>query len=219
MRRPSVAVVSGCFGGYDKPAAPVRQTWEPDEWVMVTDGDDPLAPWSLVREQRPSMHPRLAAKVPKCRPDWYSGADILIWVDASFEITSPEFVAWCVMGLGDAPLAQVRHPVRQSIVDEAQASVAMSKYDGLPLTLQAAYYEWGGHPADWGLWATGLIVYRRETCALMGDAWLTEQVRWTYQDQLSEPVVLRRLGILPADLSGHLWDHPHFRIRAHESEL
>lgn len=218
MTRPPVAVISSLYGAYDQPASPVPQTVDA-EWVMVTDQPAAPDPWQVITEPRPGAHPRLAAKTAKCRPDLYSDAEILIWIDASFQITSPDFVAWCVDQLGDAPIAQIRHPVRQSITDEAHASARMCKYDGLPLLPQVHHYVNGGHPDDWGLWATGLIVYRRNTCLILGDSWLAEQVRWTYQDQLSEPVLLRQFGITPRDLPGPLWEHPMFRIRPHESDL
>jgi len=216
-----VVVVSAAYGDYDKPATAPHQTVEPAAWLMVTDSPDvPPAPWQRIHEPRPGVHPRLAAKVPKCRPDLYDyDANVLIWMDASFEITSPDFVAWCLRHLGRAPLAQIRHPVRQDIHHEADVSQTMAKYQGLPLRAQWEHYATQGHPVDWGLWATGLIVYRRATCEAMGDAWLTEQVRFTYQDQISQPVVLRRLGLQPADLPGPLWGHPMFTIRPHESDL
>lgn len=218
-----VAVISSVFGAYDQIAAPAPQTIEAD-WVLVADRPPVIDtahpwPWQVVTEPRPGVHPRLAAKVAKCRPDWYADADVYVWIDASFQIASPDFLAWCLRKLDGAPLAQIPHPVRRCISEEALASAGMAKYTGLPLLEQVAHYRKDGHPADWGLWATGLIVYRRETCARLGDPWLAEQLRWSYQDQLSEPPLLRHLDLRPAALDGALWDHPHFRIRAHASDL
>lgn len=213
----SIAVVSSVYGGYDIPVSPVRQDVECD-WILVSDRDYDCHPWKVVVEPRPQLHPRLAAKVAKCRPDLYTDADITIWVDASFAITSPGFVSWCVEQLGDGEVAQIPHPQRRHITDEARVSATLPKYGGLPVVEQAASYVAQGYPDGWGLWATGLIVYRGKS--RFGDAWLTEQMRFTYQDQLSEAPVLHRMGIRPVDMNpAVLFGHPHFGLRAHRDEL
>lgn len=211
-----VAVVTSAYGEYDEPSVPVEQTI-PVEYVLVTDRDHlaPL-PWRTVFEPRPQLHPRLAAKVAKCRPDLYTDADVIIWMDASMEITSPEFAMWCVETLAEAPLAQIPHPERQCILPEASVSSVMGKYAGLPVLAQAESYIAAGHPRDWGLWATGLIVYNAGTWIRpFGDSWLREQVRWSYQDQLSQAPLLRIARMRPTGLPGRLWGHDKFAIRRH----
>jgi hypothetical protein len=62
----------------------------------------------------------------------------------------------------------------------------------------AAYRE-EGHPAHDGLWACGVLVWACDgRSRALGDAWWAECLRWGYQDQLSFPVVCRRLGYRPA---------------------
>lgn len=214
-----VAIVSSVYGGYDQPV-PVPEQDIDCERVLVTDR--PLTgdwPGRVVVEPRPQIHPRLAAKVAKCRPDLYADADAYVWVDASFEITSPGFAAWAVSHLGQGPIAQIVHPARTSIRDEAEVSAGMTKYAGLPVREQAAHYIAGGYPDGWGLWATGFIVYRREQAIRdFGDAWLREQLRWTYQDQISEAPVLHSLGLKPVPVGGSLYRSQHFVIRNHRDE-
>jgi hypothetical protein len=210
-----IAVISSIYGSYDRPAAPVAQDVD-CEWVMVTDAAMTRWPWKPIHEPRPGLHPRLAAKVAKCRPDLYTNADITIWVDGHLRIIDPSFVRWAAAAVADHSLAQLPHPQRISLLDEAALSATLPKYAGLPVASQAAHYLEGGYPDSWGLWAAGLIV-RRITPDLQrfGDAWLAEQVRWTVQDQLSEAPLLWRMGIRPADLDGPLVGHPLFNLTTH----
>jgi hypothetical protein len=216
----SVAVITSIYGGYDRLVSPEPQDLD-CEWVVVTDrmpameGRHPW-PWLVVCEPRPHLDPRLAAKVAKCRPDWYTSAEVTIWVDGHLRITDPGFVRWAVDSLAGRDLAQLPHPQRTSLLAEAALSAELPKYRTLPVADQAAHYLEGGYPDGWGLWATGLIV-RRTTPQLQafGDGWLAEQVRWTVQDQLSEAPVLWRLGIRPVDLDGPLVGHQRFDLARH----
>jgi hypothetical protein len=201
----SVAVISAVYGDYDTPIAPPEQSVEAD-WILVSDREHVVDGWRQVIEPRAHMHPRLAAKVPKCRPDLYSSADVLIWVDGSLMITSGGFVEWCIASLGDHQMAQFFHPERSSIVSEAIVSAGMAKYAYQSVGLQAAHYITEGHPENWGLWATGLIV-RDQSCHRFGDAWLREQP------------LLRGFGIDIANLKGgSIWRNPYFTIRPHASD-
>lgn len=213
----TVAVISSVYGGYDVPAAPAFDQTVDAEYVLVTDTPVDCPPWRTVIEPRPSVHPRFAAKVAKARPDLYSEADTLIWVDASFQIIDPCFVEWAAGMPG--PLAQIVHPERSSLEAEADVSAMMAKYEGLPVRQQVRHYRKGGYPDEWGLWATGFIVYQRGGwLPHFGNAWLAEQARWSYQDQLSEPPVLWSLGLRPHSICEPLWGNRRFAIRAHASD-
>jgi hypothetical protein len=209
----SVAVISSIFGGYDQPLAPVAQDM-PCDWVMVTDQPLQCEPWKVVVEPRPQLHPRLAAKVAKANPEQYSDADVLIWVDGNLRIESPDFVRWCVDSLGDEDLAQHHSVERASLLAEASVASGMPKYDGLPVWEQARHYIADGHPVDWGVWWTGLMV-RAADCPAFGDAWLAEMVRWTYEDQISEPYVLLRAGLRPADIPIDWQGNKRFSLLGH----
>jgi hypothetical protein len=213
-----IAVVSSCYGGYDQPIAPIPQHVDA-EYVLVTDREVDCHPWKVVVEPRPQLHPRLAAKVAKCRPDLYADADRYVWVDSSIYVNAWDFVAWAVEHLDRGPLAQIPHPDRRRILDEAEVSAEMPKYVGLPVREQARSYVAGGYDDGWGLWATGIIAYRSgDWLREFGNAWLAEQMRWTYQDQVSEAPVLASLGLRPVDMDGPLIGHSKFTIRGHRDE-
>jgi hypothetical protein len=97
-------------------------------------------------------------------------------------------------------MSQVAHPDRDCIYDEAEFCVPIPKYSDLPLMAQADHYRKQGHPPNDGLWATGLIV-RNDPLVDFGHAWITEQVRWGFQDQISE-APLTRPHTLPFPLHG-----------------
>lgn len=214
----SVAVITSCYGGYDKPRPPTTQDVE-CEWVLVTDVPVDVPGWRVVVEPRPHAHPRLAAKVAKFRPDLYSDADTLVWIDSHVVVHSDQFVGSLVLWLGDHDLAMFRHPLRQSILAEAMASAGLPKYDGQTVLEQAAHYVDEGHDPNYGLWCTGISV-RRNLFQLrrFGENWLLENTRWTYQDQISLPPLIARhwTTIRMGDLPAEHWGGPLWGLTPHE---
>jgi hypothetical protein len=213
-----ITVVSACYGGYDAPAVPVVN--DAVRWVMVNDGQvDVPAPWESVLEYRSHLHPRMAAKIPKCFPHRYADTDIVIWLDSSAVIVNPDFVSVCVAALGDGDIAQWTHPQRNDIVEEADVSSCMTKYALQDVQAQAAHYVKYGHPRNFGLWATGCMVWRVAPWnERVGTGWLVEQNNWTYQDQLSWPVIVRRHDVDVRPMPGSLWDKQTLIFRPHATE-
>lgn len=214
----TVNIVSAIFGGYDAPHRPMRQTVD-CTWTMVTDDPDLDAPgWDVVTVDLADLHPRMAAKAPKLRPWGFGdGDEPWIWIDGSFEVTSSRFAAEAIAATGDELIGQWRHPWRNCIFEEAAAVADLKggKYDSYPASEQAAEYRLLGHPEHWGLWATGLIVYTRALGDLAAD-WWDEMTRWGYQDQISQPFVLRELGLRPVDLPGGLHASPWLHWHPHQ---
>lgn len=207
----SVAVLTSIYGDYDLLTDPPEQSL-PCEWVAVVDHPHKADGWRQVVEPRPHMHPRLAAKVAKCLPNEYTDAEVTIWLDGSARILSRDFVAMCLEALGDSKWAQWVHPERDCIYAEAEVSMRMLKYQGQPCREQVEHYRKQGHPDHGGLWATGCIVrcWGEPWCFhddhLFGERWLAEQMRWSYQDQLSEAYLIRELiPKPPAPLPQSLW--------------
>jgi len=124
-----------------------------------------------------------------------------VWVDASCQVTSPT-LARDFLAKAD-PVATFAHRFWDCAYREAEISAAMPKYDGEPVAAQAAAYRRAGHPEHWGLWETTVLA-RHHTAAVraLGDAWAAETARWSCQDQVSFPFVLREAGLRPAGLPG-----------------
>ena len=219
-----VAVVTAIYGKYDPLRLYVPQSFYGSvEWVCVTDDPDLVCEgWRIVYEPRRHMHPRMGAKVPRARPDLYTDAPASIWIDAAYEVTSPEFVADVYDRLGSAHWAAFTGH-RDCIYTEAMHNRQMPKYNGQELAQHAEHYRRQGHPAGWGLWLTGLIARPHlPILARLGDEWLREMVRWSVQDQISLPPLLRAYGLdvvtLPGDhvVYGNPWLTWHCHPRDHE---
>lgn len=198
----TIAVVSAVFGAYDEILPPVEQTVDVAEWVMVTDEPDLHAPgWRVVVERRPHVHSNVAAKIPKLFPNLYTAAEITVWMDAS-AVIGPNIVRLCCDALGVSNWAQLPHAHRNDLLDEVACSRTMSKYDGQDLEGQVASYLAEGMPSNYGLWATGLIARRKSVVSgAVGNRWLREIIRWSFQDQLSEAYAFWTLDMRPAAIA------------------
>lgn len=195
------ALITAVYDSYDtlKPYVPQVGLVEA---VCVTD--DPnlrCEGWRMVCDPQPGMHPNRAAKRPKMLPHEYTDAPASVWVDASFDITSPTFV-YDVLELAD-PIAQFLHPNRGCLFAESLVSAPLPKYVGEPMEGQHDAYVAAGMPERWGLWSTGVIArHHTDGLAKWGQLWLDEIVRWSFQDQVSHPYVCWRTGIRPTELPG-----------------
>lgn len=216
-----VTTICSVYGGYDNPPPIGDQSIEFDQ-VLVTDNLVVESNRMMLVEHRQHTHPRLAAKHAKCLPWEYSSADIIIWIDGSIRLTSNSILEYLVQQSEGHLISQYVHPVRDDILDEADASFPMLKYQGQSVHEQAHYYLSNGLPRNWGLWATGLIVYRphlgKGLLHRFGSDWLNEQIRWTYQDQISQPYVLYRHGLRPHPLIGGIYGNDGFVIAGHNRE-
>jgi len=203
----NAALVTAVYDSYDSLKPFALQDVGVDAVCVTDDPDLACEGWRVVYEPRLGVHPNRAAKAPKMCPWRYTTADCSVWVDASFRISSPTFVR-DALGFAD-PIAQFVHWDRDCIYEEVLASVPLVKYLGEPLEQQIRDYQSRGHPTHWGLWATGLIA-RRHTGPMMmfGQSWLSECEHWSYQDQVSQPVVFREMGLRPETIPGTYSQNP-----------
>jgi hypothetical protein len=124
----------------------------------------------------------------------YTDAPCSIWLDASVRITSPHMAAGIIEHAN--PLAFFPHPGRDCIYREAIMSLGMDKYTDEPITEQVEHYREQGHPEHWGLFEINGFG-RRHTLEVKDfcELWWGEIERWSFQDQLSLPYVLRASGL------------------------
>ena len=207
------------MGGYDQPKRPRAQSVDTD-WLLATDNANHAHPGMVCILTGPSESPRRAAKVPKCQPWRYTKDPFVIWIDASIEVLSSDFVAMCLDTCPPGGVAAFPHPARDCIYTELGHSLGMSKYRGEPMAEQCATYAHDeAYPHHAGLWAAGVLVRDRSPqVECMGGMWLDEIQRWSTQDQLSLPVVCRRLGIDITPLPGNLLDNDWIRVHPHPNE-
>jgi hypothetical protein len=203
---------------------PYRRTVFTDQVAHPT----PIDPHGVaIPMQAPHLHPRMAAKLPKCLPQEYvdGSATEILWVDGSIVPRRSDFLEWVVSHEG--PLCQFPHHERPdgSLYQELEASAWQGKYFNLPLLNQVKHYAERGMDIHYGVWATGVILYRPQQfdwqCSLskFGSEWLLQQTRWGYQDQISQPYVLWKHGMKPAPLEGAVIGNSYFDLRPHGSAV
>lgn len=203
-----VAVITSIYGDYDYLRPTVPQTGVEVDWVYVTDHRPlDLYEWRLVHNLHWGKNPRYASLLPKVKPWEYTEAPVSIWIDSTIEITSETFVSDMIEILhSSGPLLQFSHSWYDCLYEEANA-VADHETSPSKVLDQVEYYWEEGHPENWGLWSTKVIV-RQHTSQIkkMGHLWLDEITDWTNYATISEPYVLRNLKLQPADL-GSLLDN------------
>jgi hypothetical protein len=188
-----VVIYSAIYGSYDIPK-PLPDLGVPA--ILYSSARRIDAPGWQVR-QAPITHistPMLRAKWWKTHPDDAApDTKVSIYVDGSVRIDDPEFVGRALDALGDDDWTLAPHPSRNDVYAEAAYSATLPRYDDVAAGLveQADYYASIGHPAGWGLFATGVLVRRHTPGVLaLGEHWWYECANRTYQDQVSLPVLL-----------------------------
>jgi hypothetical protein len=214
----SIALITSLYGDLDTLTDPPVMDGV-DDYIAVTDRQRDAGLWRQVIEPRRHLSDRLCSKIPKCLPHLYTNADYVVWIDASATVRK-DAAAWAVEHLGDkGKLAQFVHPERNCLGDEANVSATLKKYAGLMVEEQAAHYFKNGMPRNWGLWATGIMGRRSGTWSeVFGEWWLSQQVRWSYQDQVSQPYLLWVHKARPIALDGSLWHDPHVQFGGHRTD-
>jgi hypothetical protein len=198
-----VAIVTAMYGGSDV----VRQQAPQDidvDWICFTGEADLTAPgWKVfVAPGDRAQHPCMSAKVFKTRPGSFVPHRYVVWIDANMEVTAPSFARESLEAVHDG-VAVWTHPRRHCIYEEAEASIGAEsqggKYASLPIREQVAHYRSQGYPEQGGLYACGTVAWdlSDDRAAVLGAAWMAECERWTFQDQLSFPVVCARHNVSP----------------------
>ena len=213
---PRTAIVTSLYGDYDDLAPPPPHF---DDCVLVTDKEHSESGrgWRQVILPQPGRHPRLAAKLAKCRPDLFTDCEASLWVDASTRFTRPEQSRSFVdMGLERGDFVLRDHPEdRDCAVAEAEWCHGWPKYSQWPVLSQAQAYIDEGLPSNFGLWACGVMA-RRHTPEVrdFGTAWFTENEKWSIQDQVSFPYICWKMSMPLAlwsadEFAAHIAFAPH----------
>lgn len=239
-----VLIYTAIYGAYDDLKQPVEQDY-PCDFLCFTDTPAPeqIGAWHIIQsEGDPNFHPRMQAKLfkilshqvfpggrlaPRHDParllTRFTGPyDFTIWMDASLAIKSSTFVREMMSTTGDSGWAMFAHPDRDCIFQEANLSSQLKKYLNLPVHEQVSFYGEAGIQPHSGLFACGVIVRREPLDSSLMDAnlsWWRENCRWTYQDQLSLPYVLKLHNLRVDTIPGNQWDNSWFDLVPHKSML
>jgi hypothetical protein len=230
------------MGGYDDLKAVPKQDVDCDLFCFA-DADLPAraGDWRVVRvRRRPAIHPRMRAKYFKLlshrvfpggrlalrfdpmaafgkRPRY----DATLWIDGSIRIKSKSFVREFLSGIGNSGWVLFPHPDRDCIFEEAEVSLTMEKYRGLPLEEQVRAYGMEGVQPHSGLYACTIIGRQEPLSAplqALNESWWAENWKWSYQDQLSLPYLLSKLRLGVDTVDKNLWRNDWFDWVAHHTE-
>ena len=213
-----VAVYTTIFGDYAPLRKVPKQSVQAD-FFCITDNPKIENPgnWQIVCPgfPRKDLHPRLRAKFFKVFP-WQAEEmdvyDVTIYIDGSVQIHSPDFVKYCLDNLKNEILL-FRHPERTNIREEAQASMELDKYQHEDIPLQMNTYNDLLGDIE-GLYACGIIIrkYSLKILNLMS-CWWDDIIKYTYQDQLSFPVVCLMCNVIPDVFPDSQYHNPYFKIQ------
>jgi hypothetical protein len=215
-----VAVYTAIYGGYD---TLLEQPEMPGvDFVCFTD-DPGLSSmqWKVIHTKARYDHPRMSAKWLKMHPHKVLPEyQRTVWIDGGIQILDTTFADVVLEAMSQDGLSMFRHPIRDTVTTEAEFCVPLEKYAGQPIIEQVAYYRAKGFPDESGLWA-GTVIGRENLRKIrrLGRLWMRENVRWTYQDQLSLPYLLWRLEIEPGVIPGGFWDGTLIKMVPHASDL
>lgn len=211
-------VVSAIYGGYDDPK-PHPSHPNVTDWRLFTDDlRVDRDGWSVRFHPSRRRHPRMAAKRHKL--SCQTSDEPVVWMDGSIALRGPQFFDVLADGLTQGDLVMFRHPDRDCIYPEADVSAQMAKYAGQDVHGQVDWYRRQGWQEHAGLWASTTFAYNpTPKIAAFLDDWWAHNVAFTYQDQLSLPVVLAAHGIVPVDIPGNLWHNRWFTLSGHRSDL
>ena len=174
--------------------------------------DERLAGVSWWSHTQDEFYGRVAAAFWGFHPHLVSEDEVTIAIGGNFITKVPDFEQRCLDELGSDDLLLMRHPWRDDILDEAYSSLDSWRWnDGRQDVLgQAQSYIDAGHPRHWGLFHGGLLI-RRDTPAMraFNEAGWVEYQRWSSQNQISLPHLIRTSGI-----KWHAWpDEGRWRAR------
>jgi glycosyltransferase involved in cell wall biosynthesis len=215
-----IAVYTAIFGEYNPLRAVPKQTVEADYYCYTDNYNLVCEGWKTVFADYPrkDLHPRIRAKYFKVLFHYLQelkGYDVLIYIDGSIEIKSADFVKWCLDNLkGDYLL--FKHPERDCIFEEFEASDECRKYDHEDKIAQRRDYRMR-YPEHGGLYACGVMV-RRPTDQVkqtMQD-WWHEILKYTYQDQVSFPIVCQDNGLKPDTFAENQYKNKYFSVLWHD---
>ncbi len=206
----ALVVYTAIFGGYDVLRDPEGRT-PGVQYVCFTDNPRLRSDVWSIRYRRPIGDPLMQAKACKILAHEAFDCDLSLWIDGRSTLRG-------LNGVFDrfrSDLALRRHPSRDCIYDEAEHCKQQRRGDPRRIDVSVARYRAAGHPERHGLWLGGVLL-RRHTPAVaeFNRQWWREVSSGTSRDQISLPVVLRRLGlaldVLPAD-APRLWIGAHAR--------
>lgn len=220
--RPRFVIFTAVTGGYDD--LPPPGYFPPDcDFVAFSDRPIEAEGWTVLPLNYQHPDPAKSARFVKLHPHLYfPDHEVSLWIDGNIRIVGDVGVFVDALP-SDRVMSTFVHPLRDCIYDEGMECLEFLKDDEAAVCQQLDLYRAQGAPDSIGLWETNVIVRRHndERCIELMTAWWREVEDGSRRDQLSLPVVQRRLGtpITPLDLAGaSARNHPLLTYADHRPE-
>lgn len=187
---PSVVVFTASYGNSGALTDP-RECSPGVQYICFTDNPRLKSNvWSF-RICAPSPNPLMQTKVCKILAHESLDCDASLWIDKGVELQSLEQTFQYL----SSNVALRRHQRRNCIFDEAIHCKAVRRGDPNLIDRSIHRYMNEAHPRDYGLWDTDVVLRRHnESTKAFNLEWWQEVFTGTPQDQISLPVVIRRLA-------------------------
>jgi len=202
-----VAVISCSLGGFDAQPKHVEQSIKAD-YFYFNDENFPL---------RPSMTPRLQAKVPKMfgwqlKPDY----DYYLWLDGNMTMNNPDFLKYFLKEIGSCEMAVIKHHRRDTIKWETryleralneQSKYMVARYENEQWKEQLDVIQADDDFDDDWLFIGGVFMYRNTKIVQKAlTEWWYHVSRYCIQDQISMPYMMKDLKVKVLDHDYTKWD-------------
>jgi hypothetical protein len=214
-----VAVITANIGGIDGLKTFPKQSIECDYLSFI----DKNLPFPLA-----SLDNRMKAKYFKIQAHKFLDYDYFIWIDSSFRIKSPDFVAMMLDEVEGYDMVVTKHPDRNCIYDESEFIHALiksgnlylkSRYQNCKIDKQAAHYKSLGFPAQSGLYACGFFIRpNNERMNALFDKWWDACMQWSSFDQIAFRYLSEGYKIFPITFDQYL-DNEYYKIIAHQKVI
>lgn len=196
LRSGKVVVYTAIFGKKDVLLDP--EVVEPGvEYICYSDQPQKSKVWRCIVSEPTNPDPCRAAKIFKIMPQLFpelKGKDT-IWTDANLQLCKSITPLFEEM---DEDIGFFNHPYELQCCIYREARACQKKdYDNRKLIRDTVIrYRDEGHPSNWGL-PMGRFILRRQTDQIIefNEKWWEEISRGSRRDQLSLPVILRRMAL------------------------
>lgn len=225
----NTVICTAVTGGYD---CPTHQCVIPGvDYIYFTDGksiSNIEHPWKVEYLPECDFHldNRRKSKRPKLNPhsiDILNNYKYFIWIDGEIEINNPNFVTEILSYMNNGFVASP-HPdacvPNGRYCAYGEATIRPAKYANEPLDAQCEFYRSEGFPENYGLYACGVSARDMTNPKVkeFGELWHKQNMKWSYQDQVSFPYCLWKTGLQPDVLPNSLYHMNWLSLNNHTRE-
>lgn len=188
-------------------------------YTAITNGkDNPRADILCLSGYDRFQSPVMNAKIYKVLPHKFLDCDISFWMDGNIYPLKPVedlITEW----LGEADIALFRHYKSKNLDWELKwIKYKFSRRSPVSLEAEAQVKHYEQYNIQKEEMAMGGVIIRRHVPIVerFNEAWWAEICKWGQRDQLSLPVVLRKLPDLKINrINGSIKTHPYLRYEDH----